>query len=45
LFRQLAREHQRALLIVTHDPRVRPIIDRTLYLKDGILTDTNKDIP
>ena len=38
LFRQLAREHQRALLIVTHDPRVRPITDRTLFLKDGILT-------
>ena len=39
LFRQLAREHQRALLIVTHDPRVRPITDRTLFLKDGILSD------
>jgi putative ABC transport system ATP-binding protein len=45
LFRQLAREHLRALLIVTHDPRVRPITDRTLYLKDGILTDNDKDIP
>ena len=39
LFRQLAREHDRALLIVTHDPRVRPITDRTLFLKDGVLTE------
>jgi putative ABC transport system ATP-binding protein len=39
LFRQLAREHQRALLIVTHDPRVRPITDRTLFLRDGLLVD------
>jgi putative ABC transport system ATP-binding protein len=43
LFRQLAKEHQRALLIVTHDPRVRPITDRTLFLKDGILTDATSE--
>lgn len=35
LFRKLAKEHERALLIVTHDNAVRGIADRVLYLRDG----------
>jgi putative ABC transport system ATP-binding protein len=42
LFRLLAQEHHRALLIVTHDPRVRPITDRTLFLRDGQLSEGNE---
>jgi putative ABC transport system ATP-binding protein len=37
LFRALARAEGRALLIVTHDPRVRTIADRTLAIRDGQL--------
>ena len=35
LFRRLASAEQRALLIVTHDPRVRRICDRVLTIADG----------
>ena len=35
LFRVLAKDEQRALLIVTHDPRVRTIADRVLTMIDG----------
>jgi putative ABC transport system ATP-binding protein len=38
LFRRLAHEQGRALLIVTHDPRVRPICDRVLRIADGLLS-------
>jgi putative ABC transport system ATP-binding protein len=37
LFRRLAHEQGRALLIVTHDPRVRSICDRVLRIADGLL--------
>lgn len=37
LFRDLARRENRALLIVTHDPKVRAICDRTAELRDGRL--------
>ena len=37
LFRQLAKQENRALLIVTHDPRVRAITDRTVLIRDGVL--------
>jgi putative ABC transport system ATP-binding protein len=37
LFRDLAHQEQRALLIVTHDPKVRTIADRVLSIKDGSL--------
>ena len=35
LFRDLAKRERRALLIVTHDPIVRSIADRTLKIHDG----------
>jgi putative ABC transport system ATP-binding protein len=38
LFRDLAKEENRALLIVTHDPKVREIADRTLFIRDGLLS-------
>jgi putative ABC transport system ATP-binding protein len=35
LFRALAKKEDRALLIVTHDPKVRTICDRVLQIRDG----------
>ena len=35
LFRGLARQENRALLIVTHDPAVRSIADRVVAIRDG----------
>jgi len=35
LFRGLAKRQNRALVIVTHDPQVRAISDRTLQIRDG----------
>jgi putative ABC transport system ATP-binding protein len=37
LFRSLARSEGRALVIVTHDPRVRTIADRVVTIRDGRL--------
>jgi putative ABC transport system ATP-binding protein len=37
LFRDLAKNENRALLIVTHDPKVRPVADRVLRIQDGML--------
>jgi putative ABC transport system ATP-binding protein len=37
LFRQLVRSEERAMLVVTHDPKVRPIVDRVLMIRDGQL--------
>ena len=37
LFRGLARDEDRALLIVTHDPGVRSIADRVVAIRDGAL--------
>ena len=37
LFRDLAKNEDRALLIVTHDPKVRTIADRVLRIQDGML--------
>jgi putative ABC transport system ATP-binding protein len=39
LFRGLAKRENRALLIVTHDPKVRVIADRAVRIRDGIIVD------
>jgi putative ABC transport system ATP-binding protein len=39
LFRGLAKQENRALLIVTHDPKVRVIADRVVRIHDGIIAD------
>ncbi len=37
LFYELGKQENRALLIVTHDPRVRRICDRILHIDDGMI--------
>ncbi len=37
LFHDLARRENRALLVVTHDPKVRSIADRVVAIRDGLL--------
>ncbi len=39
LFRRLAQEEAKGLLVVTHDPKVRRIADRVLGLRDGRLAE------
>ena len=35
LFHRLAKSEERALLVVTHDPQVRPFVDRVVGIRDG----------
>ena len=37
MFRDLAKRENRALVIVTHDPKVRSIADRVVKIQDGRL--------
>jgi len=37
MFRRLAKEEERALVIVTHDPKVRAVADRVVQIRDGRL--------
>lgn len=37
MFRDLARKENRALVVVTHDPKVRSIADRVATIRDGSL--------
>jgi putative ABC transport system ATP-binding protein len=37
MFRALAKRENRALVIVTHDPKVRSIADRVVSIQDGRL--------
>jgi putative ABC transport system ATP-binding protein len=39
LFRGLAKQEDRALLIVTHDPKVRVIADRVVRIHDGVIAE------
>ncbi|MGH2625030.1 MAG: ABC transporter ATP-binding protein [Anaerolineales bacterium] len=38
MFRRLAKQDNRALLIVTHDPKVRGVADRVVHIRDGVFT-------
>ncbi|MBV9493011.1 MAG: ABC transporter ATP-binding protein [Acidobacteria bacterium] len=37
MFRELAKKENRALVIVTHDPKVRGVADRVVKIQDGLL--------
>jgi putative ABC transport system ATP-binding protein len=37
LFRDLAKKENKALVVVTHDPKVRSIADRVVTIRDGLL--------
>ena len=37
MYRALAKQENRALVIVTHDPKVRSIADRVVKIQDGAL--------
>lgn len=42
LLREIAREQKRAVVIVSHDQRIREIADRVLWLEDGRLRDIGR---
>ncbi|HEY1015315.1 MAG TPA: ABC transporter ATP-binding protein, partial [Herpetosiphonaceae bacterium] len=42
-FQQVARAERCSVVIVSHDPRVREISDRILWLEDGTLHDTSSN--
>lgn len=39
LLRKLAKERDRTVIMVTHDPRIMDVADRVAYLEDGMLKD------
>ena len=41
MMRALAHEQRRAVVIVTHDPRVLEFGDRIVYIEDGLIRDPN----
>ena len=41
LFARLARDEDRAVLIVSHDPKVRAVADRVIRIEDGCLLKSN----
>lgn len=43
LLHDIAREDERAVIIVTHDPRIEEIADRLMWLEDGRLRDRKQD--
>jgi putative ABC transport system ATP-binding protein len=42
LFRDLAKKENRALLVVTHDPKVRNIADRVVAIRDGLVSEARQ---
>ncbi len=40
LFRDLAKQQNQSLLVVTHDPKVRSIVDRVISIRDGVIIET-----
>ncbi|MBL8916333.1 MAG: ABC transporter ATP-binding protein [Archangium sp.] len=42
LLRQLSDEHQRTILMVTHDPRIAANARRLVFLKDGVMVDDQR---
>jgi putative ABC transport system ATP-binding protein len=44
LFHRLAKRERRALLVVTHDPQVRPFVDRVARIRDGRLIDAAEEV-
>jgi putative ABC transport system ATP-binding protein len=40
MMRDLAHERGRAVVVVTHDPRVMEFADRTIQIEDGMIADT-----
>jgi putative ABC transport system ATP-binding protein len=43
LLKQVAVEERRAVIVVTHDPRIVPFADEVLYLEDGVIV-ANRDV-
>jgi putative ABC transport system ATP-binding protein len=39
LLRQVSKEYGRAVIMVTHDPRIAAYADRIIFLKDGKIAD------
>ena len=44
MFRALAKKENRALFVVTHDPKVRTISDRVLQIRDGLVEDAENGV-
>ena len=42
LLRQVSEEWQRAVIMVTHDPRIAAYADRIIFLKDGTIVDDTR---
>ena len=38
IFRRLAREHGQTILMITHSPEAAAYADRTVHMKDGVIT-------
>jgi putative ABC transport system ATP-binding protein len=43
LLRRLATEGGHTVLMVTHDPRIKSVADRVIYLEDGMLKEPTED--
>jgi putative ABC transport system ATP-binding protein len=44
LLHDIARDEHRAVVIVTHDPRIEDVADRLLWLEDGKLRDRRQEV-